>query len=119
MIEFIEGHYLWVGLGMILTLFSAFEVIRRLIAARIARDADISKILQILMEINSVENQLVDVLNHPDDSGFGVNGIGDDISEIKRLCVELQRHQEHNLSAIKAIVQRIESAIERRGNERH
>lgn len=99
-----------VWVGILASLIGLLEFARRMILESQNQRHQVKKIISLLEEIERIQNNLEDVLLHPDDSGFGVIWLKDEVDELKEICSKIDHRQNEN---IKAGIDRIEKVLEK------
>jgi hypothetical protein len=99
-----------VWVGILASLIGLLEFARRMILESQNQRHQIKRIIRLLDDIEKVQNTLEDVLLHPDDSGFGVIWLRNEIDELKEICSKIDHRQNEH---IKAGIDRIEKVLEK------
>lgn len=99
-----------VWVGIVASLIGLLEFVRRMILESQNQRHQVKKIIKLLEDIERIQNNLEDVLLHPDDSGFGVVWLKDEVDELKEICSKIEHRQNDH---IKAGIDRIEKVLEK------
>ena len=106
-----ENEAIVIGIGIMASLVGLLEFGRRTILETAQERAQLNNIIELLGKMNKIEGHLEDVLSHPDDSGFGVGQLAEDVAEMKQIVINIEHNQLDHLGYIKNGIERIEAGL--------
>ena len=103
-----------VWVGIMASLIGVLEFARRMILESQSQRHQVKKMISLLEDIDSVQKNLEDVLFHPDDVGFGIVWLREEVAELKEICSKIDHRQNEH---IKAGIHRIERVLEKNDHD--
>ena len=100
--------------GIVAVLIGLLEFARRMILESQNQRHRVKKIISLLEDIDSLQKNLEDVLFHPDDVGFSIVWLREEVAELKEICSKIDHRQNEH---IKAGIDRIETVLEKNQHE--